>query len=77
RPVTEPDQWQVQVQALIQRRARVLVKADGLSGEQLAAAHFEPAPDLDIALAECVAGQPDASICVLPEGPQTIPYVAG
>lgn len=77
RPVTEPDQWQVQVQALIQRRARVLVKADGLSGEQLAAAHFEPAPDLDVALAECVAARPDARICVLPEGPQTIPYVAG
>ena len=76
RPVTEPDQWQVQVQALIQRRARVLVKADGLSGQQLAAAHFEPAPDVDVALAECVAAQPDARICVLPEGPQTIPYVA-
>ncbi len=76
RPVTEPDQWQVQVQALIQRRARVLVKADGLSREQLAAAHFEPASDLDAALAECVAARPDARICVLPEGPQTIPYVA-
>ncbi len=76
RPVTEPDQWQVQVQALIQRRARVLVKADGLSEGQLAAAHFEPAPDLDAALAECVTARPDARICVLPEGPQTIPYVA-
>ena len=76
RKEAEPDQWQVQVQALIQRRARVLVKADGLSGEQLSAAHFEPAPDLDDALAECVAARPDARICVLPEGPQTIPYVA-
>ena len=76
RPVTEPDQWQVQVQALIQRRARVLVKAGGLSDAQLAAAHFEPAPDLDAALAECVAARPDARICVLPEGPQTIPWVA-
>ena len=76
RKEAEPDQWQVQVQALIQRRARVLVKADGLSREQLAAAHFEPAPDLDAALAECVAARPDARICVLPEGPQTIPYVA-
>ena len=75
RPVTEPDQWQVQVQALIQRRARVLVKADGLSGEQLAAAHFEAVPDLDAALVECLASRPDARICVLPEGPQTIPYV--
>ncbi|MYA06728.1 MAG: nickel-dependent lactate racemase [Holophagales bacterium] len=76
RKEAEPDQWQVQVQALIQRRARVLVKADGLSGDQLAAAHFEPAPNLDAALAECVAARPDARICVLPEGPQTIPYVA-
>ena len=54
----------------------MLVKADGLSEEQLAAAHFEPATDLDAALAECVAGRPDARVCVLPEGPQTIPYVA-
>ena len=76
RPVTEPDQWQVQVQAMIQRRARVLVKADGLSEEQLAAAHFEAAPDLDAALADCLAARPTAHICVLPEGPQTIPYVA-
>ena len=76
RPDTEPDQWQVQVQAMIQRRARVLVKADGLSEEQLAAAHFEAAPDLDAALAECLAESPRARVCVLPEGPQTIPYVA-
>ena len=76
RPGTEPDQWQVQVQAMIQRRARVLVKADGLSEEQLSAAHFEAAPDLDAALADCLAGRPEARVCVLPEGPQTIPYVA-
>lgn len=76
RPETEPDQWQVQVQAMIQRRARVLVKADGLSEEQLSAAHFEAAPDLDAALADCLAGRPEARVCVLPEGPQTIPYVA-
>ena len=76
RPGPEPDQWQVQVQAMIQRRARVLVKADGLSEEQLSAAHFEAAPDLDAALADCLAGRPEARVCVLPEGPQTIPYVA-
>ena len=76
RSVTEPDQWQVQVQAMIQRRARVLVKADGLSEAQLRSAHFEPAPDLDVALADCLAARPAAHICVLPEGPQTIPYVA-
>ena len=35
----QPDQWQVQIQAQIALKARVLVKADGLSPDQLRAAH--------------------------------------
>lgn len=74
------DQWQVQVQAQIQRRARVLVHADGLSGDQLRAAWLEPvadvAPDLSAAVDALLrnAGR-DATLAVLPQGPQTIPYV--
>ena len=71
------DQWQVQVQAQIQRKARVFVKADGLSAEpgprrlvradrrrrrvRPRAARPRPAPG--------------ARLAVLPQGPQTIPYV--
>ncbi len=77
RPQTEPDQWQVQVQALIQRRARVLVKASGLTARQVAAAHFEPVHDIGEAVGELMAATPASRICVLPEGPQTIPYAAG
>jgi lactate racemase len=71
------DQWQVQVQAQIQRKARVFVKADGLSPDQIRGAWFEPIADV----AECVrsrlaAAGAGARLAVLPQGPQTIPYVA-
>ena len=72
-----PDQWQVQIQAMIQERSRVLVKAGMLSDEQVRAAHFEPVDDVteavEAALAEAGSG---ATLCVLPQGPQTIPYLA-
>jgi len=71
-----PDQWQVQIQAQIQCRARVLVKTAGLSPDQLRAAHFEPVDDVEAALREALrAAGPQATLCVLPQGPQTIPYV--
>jgi nickel-dependent lactate racemase len=71
------DQWQVQVQAQIQRRARVLVHADGLSAEQVRQAWFEPVEDVGAcvqALVEAAGSQ--ARLAVLPQGPQTIPYVS-
>jgi nickel-dependent lactate racemase len=72
RPRTVPDQWQVQVQARIQSMARVVMHTSYLSDAQLAEAHLEQTADI----AECVAGHgPHATVCVLPEGPQTIPYL--
>lgn len=71
------DQWQVQIQAQIQRKARVFVKADGLSPDQLRAAWFEPIEDLgDCVHARLRAAGPGSRLAVLPQGPQTIPYVA-
>ena len=71
------DQWQVQIQAMIQEKARVQVKAGMLSGDQLGAAHFESADNVTSAVESALreAG-PDATLCVLPQGPQTIPYLA-
>jgi lactate racemase len=70
------DQWQVQIQAQIQRKARVLVKADGLSPEQIRGAHFQPIGDVETAVADALrAAGPDATLCVLPRGPQTIPFL--
>ena len=73
----EPDQWQVQVQSQIQKRARVLVKTSFLSADELRAAHFEPIDDVSREARRSLesAGE-SARLCVLPRGPQTIPYVA-
>ena len=70
------DQWEVQLQAQIQLKADVLLKSSYLTPEQVRAAHLEPVDDLQTAIDERVGRNGDASICVLPQGPQTIPYVA-
>ena len=73
-----PDQWQAQIQAQILTKARVLMKADGLQPEQLLAAHLRPIDDVERAVEDALRGAgPDATLCVLPQGPRTIPYLAG
>jgi len=73
----EPDQWQVQVQSQIQKWARVLVKTSFLSPEELRAAHFEPIEDVSAETRRSLENAgPGARLCVLPRGPQTIPYLA-
>ncbi len=71
-----PDQWQVQIQAQVQARARVKVKAGGLGPQALRAAHFEPIDDVALAVTDALrAAGPHSTLCVLPRGPQTIPYL--
>jgi nickel-dependent lactate racemase len=70
------DQWQVQVQAQIQRKARVFVRSEGLAPEEVHAAWLEPVDDLEQCVAACLAeAGPRARLAVLPQGPQTIPYI--
>ena len=70
-----PDQWQVQIQAQILTKAVVMVKAAG-SPDELRAAHLQPIDDVSIAVREALrTAGPAATLCVLPQGPQTIPYV--
>ena len=72
-----PDQWQVQIQAQIQTRARVLVKTSGLADREIRAAHLDPIHDVAAAVRGALAAAgPQATLCVLPQGPQTIPYLA-
>jgi nickel-dependent lactate racemase len=76
RAETVPDQWQVQVQARVQERVRVLMRTDGLTPAELATAHLGHTDDVGAAVGEELDRLgPDATLCVLPEGPQTIPYV--
>ncbi len=75
-PTTVPDQWQVQIQARVQAKARVLLRTDGLTDEAVRAAHLEPIADVGETVAEIVRADPSTRICVLPQGPQTIAYIA-
>ena len=72
------DQWQAQVQAQIQLKADVYVRTDHLTDQQIYAALLRPCHRVENTvrdLAACMGR--DACICVLPEGPQTIPYFQG
>ena len=71
------DQWQAQVQAMIQLKATVYVYSDGLSDAQIRSAMLLPCRSIEATLNDLIAKiGPQASICILPEGPQTIPYIA-
>jgi len=71
------DQWEAQIQAQIQLKAEVYVKNSYLSDEELRQALFLPCHSIEETLAELLEKHgPGATVCVLPEGPQTIPYVA-
>jgi nickel-dependent lactate racemase len=73
----EQDQWQAHIQALIQQKASIYVRSDGLSDDQIRAALLQPCRRVEETI-EGLLGTygRGASICVMPEGPQTIPYIA-
>ena len=71
-----PEQWQAQIQALIQRRAKVLVYST-LSEESLRVAHLKACRDIgETVRAELERFGPQARVAVLPQGPLTIPYLS-
>jgi len=70
------DQWQVQIFALILKRAKVALRSS-LSDNAIRQAHMEPVADVGARVAaELDRIGPDAAIAILPEGPMTIPYLA-
>jgi nickel-dependent lactate racemase len=73
----EQDQWQAHIQALIQRKAAIYVRSDGLPDDQVRAALLRPCRRVEETVEELLRtyGR-GASICVMPEGPQTIPFIA-
>ena len=74
---SKQDQWQAQIQAQIQLKADVYVYSSYLRPEQIRSALLQPAESIGGVLDRLVKqfGK-GARICVLPEGPQTIPYIA-
>ena len=72
------DQWQVQIQAQIQRRADVYVYSGGLTDVQIERALFIPCRNIEKTVSQLQEKYgSQARICVIPEGPQTIPYLRG
>lgn len=70
-----PEQWQGQLQALIQRRAEIHLYSD-LDDAATRAAHLIPCRDIAATVAAKLASHPGGlRIAVLPQGPLTIPYV--
>jgi nickel-dependent lactate racemase len=71
------DQWEAQILALIRLKARVGLYSQ-IAPDDVRRAHLEPLEDIGAAVAEerrRIGG--DAPVAVLPEGPMTIPYLAG
>jgi nickel-dependent lactate racemase len=72
---SEQDQWQVQIQAQIQLRAEVYVYSEGLTEAQIERALFIPCRNIAETLTQLQERYaPSPRWCVIPEGPQTIPY---
>jgi nickel-dependent lactate racemase len=70
------EQWQAQIQAQVQRVAKVKVYSS-LADEIIRAAHMEPIHSIEAEIAACIARHGEkARIAVLPQGPLTIPYLS-
>lgn len=73
---TRQDQWQAQIQARIQQKADVYVYTQNLTEQQIRDALLLPCVDIaqTVDMLRHKYGR-DARIGILPEGPQTIPYL--
>ncbi|MBM3933290.1 MAG: nickel-dependent lactate racemase [SAR202 cluster bacterium] len=70
------DQWQVQILAQLLKKARIFLKSSYLTPEQVRLAKIEPTDNIERTVHQELARHGAAArICVLPQGPQTIPYV--
>ncbi len=72
------DQWQAQILGILAQKADIHVYTTGLTEEQITGAHLKACASIEQLVARLVKkiGK-GAKICVLPEGPQTIPYYEG
>ncbi|HLA80636.1 MAG TPA: nickel-dependent lactate racemase [Thermoleophilia bacterium] len=71
------DQWEIQLQAAVQMRADVYFYSTIPDAEVRAAMGLEPIHSVEETVEKLLRKYgKDASICVLPQGPFTIPYIA-
>ena len=69
------DTWQVYFQAMVQKKADVFLLSQ-LDEETVRSAHLEPVSDINKLILSLIDKYgPETRICVLPEGPHTIPFL--
>ncbi len=69
------DQWQAHILALLVKKARIYLYTTHLSKETVRKCHLEYCPSIEKLVEEKIRELgPAIKICVLPEGPLTIPY---
>ena len=71
------DQWQVQIQSQLLMRNEKYLKSGYLPPAQIRSAHITTSDDIQVTIGDAIDkhGGTVASVCVLPQGPQTIPYI--
>ena len=70
------DQWQTQILCKILTKAKVLIKTNGVSDNELKLCHLEPVSDLQKTIDKIIGGfKENQKVCALPEGPMTIPIL--
>ncbi|MBI64541.1 MAG: hypothetical protein CL778_04625 [Chloroflexi bacterium] len=73
---SEADQWQVQIQAQIQEKAQILLKNSYIKDSEVIKSHIVPISDINSAIRESLDKHGhNSSLCILPQGPQVIPYL--
>lgn len=71
------DMWEAQILARVLMKAKVYLKAGGLTPAETRLAQCIPIDSVEDTVRMLLEQYgPEASICVLPEGPQTVPYVS-
>ncbi len=70
------DQWDVQIQAQVCKRAKFFVCSDGLTDVEIRRAWGYPCRDIESTVGKLLNDfGPEARIAVLPSGPLTVPYL--
>jgi nickel-dependent lactate racemase len=70
------DKWQAHIQAVVSQKADVYFYSRNLTDEQIRDALLIPCRNIGGTVEELMSRSgPDTTVCVLPDGPQTIPYL--
>ncbi len=70
------DMWEAQLHARLLQKADIYLYSGGLSDAQVSEMLLRPCHDIEETIGRLLAkAGPAARLCVLPEGPQTIPFI--